>query len=848
VNNHPQETLRILVIAIISGIPSLGAAQGLEEIIVTAERRETSELETPISIQVFTADDLTVDGLRTVADLQNATPNLAVNYGGFTVQSVNIRGIGNMIQDPNIQPGVAMFQDGLLMAETVVLQQAFLDVEALEVLRGPQGTFVGQSSTGGAVRINSVRPNFDGINGFVDVALGSYDNAKISGAVNLPLTDKVSTRVAFNQERRDSYFENIGNKLLADTDIGKQPGRVDDLNVRFSILWQPSDSLSVVGRMELNTSETDHTAPNQPNPHIYTNPLDPRGFGESRYVRFDRPSGSPTPVSASDALLSDPPPGTGEPSDLAYVLGYNTQEIENVNESNRYSLDIRRTFGNGVEFRSLTGYQDNNLRVLEDVDATMARGGISRTSVGPNNEYYSQEFNILSPTDKRYSWIVGASAFHRTTPVHFRADDDVPGPAPCGYNGSNGTVTPCPVAGVAGLPFDSAVGNIDTLQRHVGIFGQFTYELSDKLELQVGARNSFDNNTDSQRISIFSLGPIPPFAPCASTVVAGFPNSALYNCGEIPGAYGPGLANPPTKYKDTTPTYKLGVNWEPTDNQFIYVFYARGYKSGGQASNFRFEPELVDDYEFGWKSTILDGRMQVQAGAFYMDYQQMQQRAFLIRPFGALEGSGVEIQNIGDSTIKGIELSVNAAFGNLGLNFGVGYTDSDLGGIRTVDTRFLNQRLNIQGFGFLQSCAAGQAQYDPSGVPAATVADCYNYSNELLSLSGASNLYSPELSYSFSLNYAFPLAGGATIRPRIAFSHQDESFSSMFQTDDYFLIDSRDLVNMSLSYEKEEWSLQAFCINCTDEGYIASTINSMDTNAVVYGAPRTAGVRFNRKF
>ena len=214
----------------------MASGQELEEIIVTAERRATAELETPISLEVFTADALAADRLQTVEDLGNATANLSVNTTGFAVQSVNIRGVGNSVVNPNIQPGVAVFQDGLLIPETILLQQGFLDVRTIEVLRGPQGTFVGQSSTGGAIRINSVLPDFEGLKGFVDVLAASENDVKLSGAVTLPLTDKVATRIAFNQEQRDSYFTNLGNPAGPTIyEGGRQPGQVDDTNLRATI-------------------------------------------------------------------------------------------------------------------------------------------------------------------------------------------------------------------------------------------------------------------------------------------------------------------------------------------------------------------------------------------------------------------------------------------------------------------------------------------------------------------------------------------------------------------------------------------------------------------------------------
>lgn len=113
--------LQPLAAAVALTLPVAGYAQ-LEEIIVTAERRAASELATAISVEVFTQAQLSLDRLQTVDDLQNMTPNLTVNYQGFTIQSVNIRGVGNAVGNPNIQPGVVVMKDGMIAGETVVIQ------------------------------------------------------------------------------------------------------------------------------------------------------------------------------------------------------------------------------------------------------------------------------------------------------------------------------------------------------------------------------------------------------------------------------------------------------------------------------------------------------------------------------------------------------------------------------------------------------------------------------------------------------------------------------------------------------------------------------------------------------
>jgi iron complex outermembrane receptor protein len=782
-------------------LPGPAIAQNqLEEIVVTAERRAATELTSALSIEVLTGDDLARGSVRTVMELQNAMPNITIADTGGATQSVNIRGIGNSVVNPNIQPGVAVFQDGLIMAETIVIQSAFLDVGTVEVLRGPQGTFVGQSSTGGAIRINSALPSLDDVTGYFEGVAGNYRNTQISGAINVPLSDRLAARFAFSQESADSFYDNLGDPGTPLPGEGTvEVGAREDSSFRASVLWQPSESFSVLGRIERNATNRRGTAPYQPNPRTYANPLDPTGIGRAQYADF----GVPGP----------------------FTLAWDRSDATNTNEAERYSVDLRKTFDGGMEFRSLTGYQHNDTRYIEDFDGTIVNGNTGFTNVGPDNDYYSQEFNLLSSEDGRFSWILGSSWFHRTTPVNIRFENNN-----CGYNASNGTVTPCPPIGA--LPATAFFLQAETVQRHAGLFGQMSWNISDALELEIGARNSWDNNLDR---TIATLGidtmaiedcPVPG-------VASALPAPGRYIC--VP------LGDNRSKYKNDTPTYKVGLNWTPSDGQFIYLFYARGYKSGGVNNGLRFEEEIVDDYEIGWKAEVLDGRMQVQVGAFDTDYTQMQQSAFRVSTTG--NSANNQIQNLGDSRIRGVEFSLNAAFGNLGLNFTAGYTDSDLGSIRTIDARFLDPALQVGGGQYLRGCASGETPVPGAG---GAPPSCYDYSGEYQTLSGADNVFTPELSYNFALDYGFELRNGATIRPRIAVAHIDSQFTNLFQEGNYFMIDERDLTHVSVTYERDAWTLQAFCNNCSDEIYVSSVAGG--GNSVVYGDPKTAGVRFNLRF
>ena len=300
------------------------------------------------------------------------------------------------------------------------------------------------------------------------------------------------------------------------------------------------------------------------------------------------------------------------------------------------------------------------------------------------------------------------------------------------------------------------------------------------------------------------------------------------------------------KFKEDEPTWKIGLNWTPGDEHFIYGFYSRGYKSGGADGGSIFVNEIVDHYEFGYKSTLLDGRMQVQAAAFYMDYQKMQQEAFLIQTRPGLLSNDDGIVNIGDSTIDGVELEIDAQFGNFGLNFGAGLVNSSLGGITTIDPRLVDRSVVQPDGNWRRGCRPGEAEGTLDGDD---VYGCFDYaaSAGFVDLASASNLFSPEFSWNIAIDYAIPLSNGATVRPRMSYSYADAGFSSLFQADDFFRTDERKLTNLSISYERDTWAAYLFCNNCADEVYITSAVNTVPAR-VVYNPPRTVGVRFRYDF
>lgn len=228
------------------------ARSALEEVVVTAERREVNLQDVPTSATVLSAGALENLGVGNILDMQQFAPSVAINtYNRSTY--INIRGVGIAQSAPTSNPGVAYYVDGVFIPHEQIISQSFFDLESIEVLRGPQGTLTGQNSTGGAVYVRTPTPSFDGFSGYVDQTIADYDWYRTVGAVNVPLGDKVAVRVAGTYDTRGSYTDNIGPSA-------SEPGNGDLSAARVSLLYRPTDAISFDLRYEYFDRKTDYNA------------------------------------------------------------------------------------------------------------------------------------------------------------------------------------------------------------------------------------------------------------------------------------------------------------------------------------------------------------------------------------------------------------------------------------------------------------------------------------------------------------------------------------------------------------------------------------------------------------
>lgn len=327
----------------------------LGEVVVTAERRTTNLQTTAVAAAVMSGEQLQDKGVSNIETLQFSMPSVTVQNSGQG-NSFNIRGIGKTENNSSVGVGVITYRDGVAVFPAYFQNEPFFDIQSVEVLRGPQGTFAGQNATGGAVFITERNPDFGGLGGYVTAQYGNYDDVRLHGAINLPLGDTLAARLAFNSENRDSFYEVEG------TPTRGEVGVLDSKSVRGSLLWTPNDRLRVLLKSDYSV-------------------LDMGGYPAS-------PIFLPLPLHTIE---------TNGP--------YAAKD-----ETARTVLNVSYEFANGITLRSVSGAQYGTTMVRSDLDGTTTLPFSFYDEV--EQRLLSQELTLLSPDEGRLRWVVGAYYQH----------------------------------------------------------------------------------------------------------------------------------------------------------------------------------------------------------------------------------------------------------------------------------------------------------------------------------------------------------------------------------------------------------------------------------------------------
>jgi len=228
-------------------------AEGLTDIVVTAERRDVSLQQAPLSVSAITSETLKAANINDITGLNGTVPGLVVAKSGGGERIITIRGVGSETpENTNTQPGVSYHIDGVYIFNSIAASAAFIDVAQVEVLRGPQGTLFGQGSTGGTINVVSIEPSTDSVSGNVNAGYGNYNYMEGSGALNVPLSDTLAVRGAFQFTKHDGYAHATEVPGTRKYDLDDQ----DETGWRLGAKWQPASNFSIVLNTVQFTSNT----------------------------------------------------------------------------------------------------------------------------------------------------------------------------------------------------------------------------------------------------------------------------------------------------------------------------------------------------------------------------------------------------------------------------------------------------------------------------------------------------------------------------------------------------------------------------------------------------------------
>ena len=412
--------------------------RGLDAIIVTAERRDQSLQDVPISATVLTGEDLNRQGVADLNDIQQVAPSIAINTFNRST-FVNIRGVGIAQSAPTSNPGVAYYIDGQLIPHEQFIGQSFYDIATIEVLRGPQGTLTGQNSTGGAIYVRTPEPEFDQVSGVAEFTAGSYDHYRAVGAINIG-TEDVALRLAAVHEERGSFTRNIGPS-------DSEPGNSNLDSVRANLRL-----LGLDGRLNL---------------YIRGEYFDSRSDNNAVKNRDD--------LTGNDPALRDP-----------FVISEDAVSYMN-QEGYRVSSEARYDLTDSVQVRGLVSWQNGDTRDQTDGDRSSTAlpvpahlptsGANTRAFPGRVSnavttfETLLAEVNLLSTGSGPLQWVLGAFIMDESVPVTLLRDNR------------------------STLDFVSSNSDIVTEAHNNSrsLFGQANYFVTDKVEVVAGVRYSWDS-------------------------------------------------------------------------------------------------------------------------------------------------------------------------------------------------------------------------------------------------------------------------------------------------------------------------------------------------------------------
>jgi iron complex outermembrane receptor protein len=633
--------------------PSMAAAQaaaaapdtGLAEVVVTAQYRETKLQDTPIAITAFTAAAIEEQGANKLADILAAAPSVVFRQQsaafGESVAAF-IRGFGQADFDPAFEPGVGLYIDDVYYPRLTGANFDLMDVERVEVLRGPQGTLEGRNSEGGAIRFVSRKPTGEG-DGYVSLAYGTRNRTDLRAGADFKLAEHLFARVAGTFSDQDGYVNvynygclfpasgvpaTVGGTKCNEYSLGDTGYRA----LRGMLRFNPSDSLDILLSADYIRDHKNNGAEillygNQANPNAFTPnglPLDSR-FLCGKWCNYTTLGNS---AGSFQAGLIPPLQGFPLPATSGQQL--------NMFDAYDFALNADIGITDSIKLNSITGYHNWTNSFSIDGDLSPAQ-----TQFGNNildHWFWSQELRLNMEFGKQVHATVGGYYSNEKTTYYTLQDIryvsiGVPAPVCAAIGG-----LPTPTCPIFPLQF---IGNDPVLTSSRAAFGTVSWDVTDALSLTGGLRYTKDRK--SYTFYRFNLDGVTvnPFI-------------------------GIGLSGKESVFEGNRTDYHFSADYRFNPEVMAYFSVGTGYKAGGigprpfnPAQAIGFGPEKLTSYELGLKTDLFDRRVRINTAIFYNDFKDAQLVLLSCPQYGG-PGPCALPQNAGNATVKGAEVEIIA--------------------------------------------------------------------------------------------------------------------------------------------------------------------------------------------
>jgi iron complex outermembrane receptor protein len=828
------------------------AQEGLEEIVVTATRREQNLQEVPISIVAITGDTLETRSIDNLEEVSQSVPNVVITggTGGTGGTSFRMRGI----------PNVGTYVDGIWQVGTAgFLTQEFVDIDRVEVLRGPQGTMFGRDSTGGAIRIWTQKPA-DDLGGNLAVTVGSLNRTDVKGTIDVPIGDNVRTRFTGANLSRDGYIYSQTTATYG--------GAIDQQVLRGDITWDATEKLSF--RFNYQSDTSSFTEPrvmdamyrtfDDPNerwvksiigtPEVYT------------YVGTDFRGVAVEPMYVPELQVAGYPGGR-----VGKMENRSSSALPNQYETDQLSIETTWDITDSMSLQFLTA------QTQQDADSVIEWDNTQYDLVLDMNrstlDVFSQEIQLTGGRD-RFEWLAGAYYWDQETKTRngrWQVNEFQKGllnpanvfahpvcnpagavlePTPSTTDnpgnlrfqpGTSGLVTNglyagqiVNLGGAAGtgagawqtcqqIYYTAAGGAYDNIARNGqdgwAVFGEATIHFTDKLDLTLGVRQHDQSGYTVNMVAIpgvTATKPVDPNRYHYGDAFAGTDNAATY-----------------TPFEFDKLTSRLALQNQFTENFMGYVSYSEGFNSGGVSTPtvgvtrliLPYKPSTLKNSEIGIRSDLADGLLRVNATLFHTIWDDLQATGVVYDPVTGVQIPTTVITNVGEATAEGLELELTVLpTENLELNLGLGLLETEY-----------------------------------------TVIAPGTFAGHLPLTGDTAFEHAPEESYTIGLQHTATLGGGGSLVTRLDYNYQ----GNFWRSDPYRRVDGYQaipdgfeesgdwgIVNLRFAYEPSgaNYQIAVFGTNLTDE----YTINSGFFHGIwgfdfaTVGRPREAGASLTFRF